>query len=216
MKTLKDFINESIINEATNVKSTVKDYILWHYNLDDEKDFTFDKFSEKDFDVKALKKYFDNDKEKMYKELVNLMKNDKQIKIDSSWRGNDILTKFKADKFTFNALSDNGTKWAPERALEKFDKTDGGATLTSSNQLYFKNWAMSKMDNEGILDKVLKKYDLNRRSFKYRSYGLVGFDHVTAFDTLNDNQNSIKDVKCDGSMTFDEAYDNLLKYYKVK
>lgn len=214
MISLTEFINESIINEAT--KGTLKDYVLWHYNLDDEKDFTFDKFSESDFDAKALKKYFGGDKQAMYDEIVNLMKNDKKIGIDSKYAGNDVLTKFKAGKFTFNALSNNNSKWHTAREINTdiMRLCSDDTKLGYDNQLLFKEYALYMMDKENILDKVLAKYDLTRRSFKYRCYGLFSFDHVTAYDSLNDSQTPIKDVKSDGSMTFGEAYKALVNYFK--
>lgn len=213
MKQLSDFISESLIVEAA--KSTLKDYIMWHYELDDEKDFTFDKFNEKDFDAKALKNYFDGDKQRMYDEIVNLMKSDKLINIDSSWRGNDVLTKFKADKYTFNALSNLGTKWAPEYAFgDSRSIASEDETLTYSNQLTFKKWATNKMQEEGLIDKALEKFNCSKRSYSFRSAGLFSFDHVHAYNCIDNRQATIKGLVADGSMTFKDAYDVLVKYFK--
>lgn len=213
MKQISEFINESIIVEAQ--KGTVKDYIMWHYELENENDFTFDKFSEKDFDAKALNKYFDGDKKKMYDELVNLMKNNKLINIDSAWRGDNVLTKFKADRYTFNALSNLGTKWAPEYVFgDSQNVADEAETLTYSNQLKFKKWATNKMQEEGILDKILDKFNCNKRSYNFRSGGLFSFDHIYAYNCIGNNQSTIKGLVADGSMTFKDAYDVLVKYFK--
>lgn len=213
MKQLTDFISESLIVEAK--KSTLKDYIMWHYELNNENDFTFDKFNDKDFDAKALNKYFDGDKKKMYDEIVNLMKNDKLINIDSSWRGDDVLTKFKADKYTFNALSNLGTKWAPEYAFgDSRSIANEDESLTYSNQLTFKKWATNKMQEEGLIDKALEKFNCNRRSYNFRSGGLFSFDHVHAYNSIDKRQATIDGLVADGSMTFKDAYDVLVKYFK--
>ena len=58
MKDLKTFINESLINEAT--KGTLRDYMLWHFNIDKVEDLTYDMFAADEFDEKALKKYLDS------------------------------------------------------------------------------------------------------------------------------------------------------------
>lgn len=209
MKSLTNFINESMINEAT--KGTLRDYMLWHFNLDKVEDLTYDVFAADDFDEKALNKYFNGDKKAMYDAIMPHIKNEKKINIDSQRKAGKILTKFKVDKFTINAFKDSEEKWHPEREI-----IDNGAkdkdVLEYHNQLVFKTYALNRMEKEGLLDKFA-----NKKSWNFRAYGLFSFDHVTGYDCTSwDKQPNIKGLIADGSLTFGEAYDIVVDYFKKK
>ena len=205
MKTLKNFISESNINEAE--RASIKDYVLWHYELDDIKDFSYDRFASKSFDDAALKKYFNGDKKAMYDEMLSLMKADKQASIDAQYyRFDDNFTqhKIKISGKTFNAL--HNERWYAAQDNTHYGNDD--SKLTYNEQLDFTAYLRDRLEKEGWLAKL----NISTRSRDYRFGGLVYFDHVHGVCSKDDR--NIKDLTADGSLTYAEAYEIALSHLK--
>lgn len=207
MQSLKNYINESLICEG-EAKTSLRDYLLWHFNANELEDITFAMFAQTDFDAKLLDKKFGGDKQAMYDVLMDVAKSDKPIKISSSWYGDNILTKFKADKYTFNVIATGkDSSWFPEfKFINKGGKDKD--ILNYNNQLIFKSYAMSRMEKDGLLSDEIK------RSGKFRKYGLFSFDWTSGYDAYGPHQVNIPGLKLDKELTFDDAYDIVVKYFK--
>lgn len=206
MKSLTEFINESLILEGEG-KTSLRDYLLWHFNIDTLEDLTFAMFSQIEFDDKLLDKKFGGDKQAMYDVIMDVAKSDKPIKIVSRWAGDDILTKFKADKYNFNVKATNrDASWCPEFEFTNVGKDND--ILDYNNQLIFKSYAHYRMNKEGLISSELKKES------KFRSRGLFSFDNVYGYDLHGDTQVNIPGLELKANLTFDKAYDIVVKYFK--
>ena len=139
---------------------------------------------------------------------MDVVKSDKPIKISSKWHyDNQILTKFKADKYTFNVVtSDKDSSWSPE--MEFSNVGSDKALLTQNKQIEFKAYALNRMNKEGLISPELK------RSGKFRFGGLFSFDWTSAYDTYGPRQKNIPELKLDKNLTYDEAYDLVVDYFK--
>ena len=64
------------------------------------------------------------------------------------------------------------------------------------------------MNKEGLISSELK------RDSSFRSKGLFSFDNVYGYDLHGDKQVNIPGLELKANLTFDKAYDIVVKYFK--
>lgn len=106
MKSLVEKINESIVNEAKikPVKTTVKRYIEWYFNVEDFDEIDpLEDFESTDFDPESLENDFKGSYTAQYEFLSD--HRDEKITVKQSDTGQDFKAEFKVGKITFRTVS---------------------------------------------------------------------------------------------------------------
>jgi hypothetical protein len=222
MKSLKEHLKENLAISDNNIlleskdKGTITDFILYHYDIDDIRNFTFELFSEdRNFGENTLKKKFEGDVKAMYDYIMEFVKTDAIIKIDSKRKSaNDIVTTFKLGTipFTVHSISTDGSirkVWMKEVEFMKDYKSYAQDLLCYENYILFEKYAVSRLNDEGYLTPEIK------RMHKFRfNKGFIAFDHIRAYDAFGTKQVNIPGLIANETLSYTQAYDIMLDYLK--